>query len=249
MPDADGHLTLAELELARPLVERSIGRELRHTERVVDVFKLTAALEKAKADLTQAIKAEQRRAVRKVVLGSSRKIRLDFTPAMRAPLERLVGIGKREARAELLRAGYDLSGRSFVANMRPGPGGWAAYGRKELAALSVRIDGKRVEVTAAGAAQAAVIDALYAVTGSLGIASKVVSTALDEGLASTFADVADLVSGWEFSSVLDGATCSECESMDGETFETWEEIEVLIPLPDCEGGGSCRCGAIPLGPL
>ena len=137
----------------------------------------------------------------------------------------------------------------MVAEPIPGPEGYHGYVRNELVALSKRINGHRVELVAGGAVQTAVLDALYAVPGSLGIASKVISTALDEGMAATFSDVADLVSGWEFSSVLDGATCSECESMDCETFETLEEIEVLIPLPDCEGGGSCRCGAIPLGPL
>ena len=83
MPDDSGSLTLAELELARPLVERSIGRELRHSERVVDVFKLTAALEKAKADLFKAIRAEQRRAVRAAVLAGKRKVTLKHTAAMR----------------------------------------------------------------------------------------------------------------------------------------------------------------------
>jgi hypothetical protein len=68
-------------------------------------------------------------------------------------------------------------------------------------------------------------------------------------MAMTFAGVADIVSGWEYSAVLDGGTCGECESMDGEVFASWEEIEVLTPNPDCEGGGSCRCGAIPLGPV
>jgi len=249
VPDDSRSLTLAELELARPLVERSIGRELRHAERVVDVFKLTAALERGKADLAKAIKDEQKRMIRRAVLAGKKPIRIKMTDAMRAPLERLRRIGQKEARAELIRAGYDLSGRSFVANPAPGPEGWADYIRKELAVLSVRVEAKRVEVTAAGAAQAAVIDALYAIPGSLGIASKVVSTALDEGMAMTFADVADIVSGWEYSAVLDGGTCPACEGEDGNVYATWEEAESMVPNGDCDGGGSCRCGLIPLGPL
>src|ERR1035437_1382570 len=108
VPDDSGSLTLAELELARPLVERSIGRELRHSERVVDVFGLVHALERAKADLAKAIKAEQRRAARAVVLGGKRKIALKHTAAMREPLDRLRRLGQREAIAELRRAGYDV---------------------------------------------------------------------------------------------------------------------------------------------
>lgn len=249
MPDDDGSLTLAELEQARPLVERSVGRKLRHTERVVDVFKLTAVLERAKADLTQAIKAEQRRAVRRVVIGGGRKVKIAMTPAMREPLERLRKIGEREARAELRRAGYKIPSRSMVAAPIPGPEGSDEYVRSELGPFSVKLDAQRVTLTTGGAAQAAVLDALYAVAGAKGIASHVVSTALNEGMSATFADVADLVSGWEYSAVLDGGTCGECEALDGEVFATWEEIENLCPNPDCEGGGNCRCEPVPVGPV
>ena len=78
----------------------------------------------------------------------------------------------------------------------PGPEGPHGYVRNELGPLSTRLDKHRVELTTGGKAQSAVLDALYVVPGALDIASRVVSTALDEGMASTFADVADLVAGW-----------------------------------------------------
>ena len=249
MLDADRSLTLAELELARPLVERSIGRELRHTERVVDVFKLTAALEKAKADLAKAIKAEQRRAVRAVILGGSRKIKLKHTAAMREPLDRLHRLGQREALAELRRAGYDIPARSMVAEPIPGPEGYHGYVGNELVAFSVRLDKHRVELTSGGAVQNAVIGALYVVPGAMDIASRVVSTALDEGFSSTFSDLEDLASGWEYTAVLDDATCDACEGSDGEEYATWAEAEVMVPNAECAGEGRCRCEIIPLGPL
>jgi hypothetical protein len=254
VPDDSGSLTLAELEQARPLVERTIGRELRQAEHVVDVFLLNSALEQAKADLFKAIRAEQRRAVRRAVLSDSKldmPIHFAFTPAMAAPLDRLRALGKREARAEFARAGYDIPARSMIAEPTPGPEGPHGYVRNEIAALKVKIRKQRVSLEAGGAAQDAILAALYTVPGAMDIASRVVSTALNEGFSSTFSDLAGVVKGWEYSAILDDGTCDECEGHDGEQYATWDDaMEVMPdggPLPDCAGGGRCRCRIVPLG--
>ena len=246
----------ASLELAEtwPLVERYIGRKLREAEKVVDFFKLSSALEQAKADLFKAIRAEQRRAVRRAVLTDSKldlPIHIAFTLAMAAPLERLRALGKREARAELERAGYAVPARSMIAEPTPGPEGPHGYVRNEIAALKVKINKQRVSLEAGGAAQDAILAALYTVPGAMDIASRVVSTALNEGFSSTFSDAASVVKGWERTAILDAGTCDTCAERDGEQFDTWDAAMESLPDggpdPECDGGGRCRCRIVPTG--
>lgn len=47
----------------------------------------------------------------------------------------------------------------------------------------------------------------------------------------------------EYSAVLDSATCSPCQSMDGRTaeFDSAEHDAMLPPNRDCAGGDACRC--------
>jgi hypothetical protein len=239
-----------ELEATWPLIERSIGRKLREAEKVRDWIKIGSALDEAKEDLTDAIKAEQRRAVRRTVLTGKKPVRLRFTDAMSKPLDRLRLLGQTEALAELRRAGYDTSSRQLVAQLTPGPEGAWEYVRSELGHLSEKIEGHRVSLDVSGAAQAAVFDALYNVAGSRGIASKVVTTALDGGMAQTFSEFSDIVSSWERTGAGDGNMCDQCEAHDGEEYATWEEAMDSLPDggpdPECAGGGSCRCGLVPV---
>jgi hypothetical protein len=240
-----------ELAATWPLVERAIGRPLRPAEKVRDWIKIGGTLDQAKDDLAEAIRIEQRRAVRRAILRSGEVV-LSLTAAMTAPLAFLKAFGAREARAELRRAGYDVSARALVARPIPGPEGPTEYVRAELAALSVKIERERVVLEASGAAQEAVIGALYKVAGARGIASKVVTTAMNQGFASTFADFRDVVSGWERTGAGDADMCDVCASEDGAQFDTWEEAMDSLPEggpdPDCAGGGACRCELVPLGP-
>ena len=50
-------------------------------------------------------------------------------------------------------------------------------------------------------------------------------------------DVEDAV----YSALLDGAVCSECAPMDGQTTTDLAEAATWTPNPMCEGGGRCRC--------
>jgi hypothetical protein len=45
----------------------------------------------------------------------------------------------------------------------------------------------------------------------------------------------------QYSAILDGVVCAECEPLDGETTEDLTEAESWTPNPNCEGGGNCRC--------
>lgn len=109
-----------------------------------------------------------------------------------------------------------------------------------------------------GAAAAAIVEALGQIPGARAVAADMVSGAMFKGLGATFDEYSDQVDtpvgqeggGWDYTAVMDGATCDECSTWDGTHFATWEEIAGPGgPLPDggphedCFGGDRCRCRA------
>jgi hypothetical protein len=243
------------LEATRPLIEATIGRRLRHAEHVVDVFALTAALDAAKDLVEQAVAREQARAIRAHVR-TQHPIRLEVTRAILRPLEALYVLGVAEAYAELSRAGYNTARALEAAkpkhdrldpltvNLESQLNGFSTK-------LTVEADRVRVqlETTHHGAVGEALANALLKVLGARSIAASVVSTALFTGMGTTFEENQAIIGGWEISAVLDGGTCDECESHDGETFDSWDEIQELLPNGGpavyCLGGDRCRCRAVP----
>jgi hypothetical protein len=64
-------------------------------------------------------------------------------------------------------------------------------------------------------------------------------------MGTTFEENQAIVGGWEISAVLDGGTCDECEAHDGETFDSWDAIQELLPNggppSTASAATACRC--------
>lgn len=233
------------------LAELLVGRPLRQAEEAIDVVKLDAALQDAKDAVDEAIHAEMLRATIAWAGGST--LLLTVTAAMLAPLHELTALGREEAWKELERAGYKLRARSFASIEEfPDDRDPDAYLARNLGAIKIRIEQDLVVADLSGLATDAVAQALLRVPGGRDIASRIVSTALVNGLAQTWEEVADDVGGWEYSAVLDGGVCDRCAPLDGTRYESWDAIQVVLPGggPNvrCLGGGRCRCRAVPLPP-
>lgn len=226
-----------------------VGRPLRLAEEAVDVAKLDAALGEAKDAVDEAIHAEMLRGT--LAWANGAPLTLKVTDAMLEPLDELTALGREEAWQELERAGYTLPARSFAApkiEEFPDDRDPAAYLARNLGAIKIRIEQDLVQADLSGLAADAVARALLRVPGGRDIASRIVSTALVNGLAQTFEEIADDVGGWEYSAVLDGGVCDRCQPLDGTRYESWEAIQVVLPNggpnPRCLGGGRCRCRAV-----
>lgn len=246
------------LDATRPLIEATVGRPLRQAEHVVDVFRLTKALDDAKDAVHEAITAEQARAVRDG-LRTGHPIRLHVTRAMLTPLERLFRKGVTEAFDELRRAGYNPSRALAEHDPRPFTSRLddvADTVASGLNSFSVRLQmlhdetRLRLVVSGHGSVGDALAKALLAQPGGRSIAAGVVSTALFRGMGQTFEENESIVGGWEYTSVLDGGTCEVCEPLDGTTYDSWAEIQEVLPNggpnPECLGGDRCRCRALPV---
>lgn len=243
--------TTDHLEATRPLIERTIGRQLRAAEQIVDVFRITRLLDEAKDDLDAAIRREQKRAVQRALRLDTRT-NLKMTAVMLKPLYRLYQAGRREAAAELERAGYVLPRKYANPHRDHMLEAAEAKLRAKLAGLSIRITNEhtvQLQLADRGAVGDALAQALLDVLGSRSIASDLVSTAMFSGMGATFEENQDLVGGWEYSAVLDGGTCDDCDSKDGTTYESWDDLQDDLPdggpNPDCYGGDRCRCRALP----
>lgn len=254
------------LERTFALVEQKIGRKLREAERAIDVLRLDSALNRAKDELEHAIRMEMQTATARWLrydrLGTPQ---LRVTQAMRKPLQDLHRLGIHEASLELNRLGYTDTkppdGRrrprryaTYPGAPDPQPVGDGldetyATIERGLPGIAVRIVDELVEADFTNPAAAALAQALLNLPGARDIASRVVSTALTSGLAQTFEQNQGLVTGWEYTAVLDSGTCDVCAPLDGTTYPTLDDLfEVLPnfgPNPDCDGGGRCRCRAVP----
>lgn len=241
----------------RNFVEQTIGRAMTLAETAIDVIALDSALEKAKNDLELAIRVEMILATMAWAAGTAILPSLRVTEAMIAPLDELFNFGRQEAALELERLGYRgvkhppaVDERRFAADPLPDPDrDLARYLRRNLDGISIRIEDELVHAELAGASRNAIAEALLTVPGARDIASRLVSTGLIDGLGMTFEENADLVRCWEYTAIMDAATCVVCRGHDGLKFQTLEELFVVLPQfgpnPRCLGGGRCRCRAVP----
>lgn len=230
----------------------ALRRELTAAERHVDIRGLVEALEQAKHDLAAEIQREQRRAARAVIAG--RRANLVITPRMAAILARLYQRGVRAAIDESASMGVALR-KALEAEPAPiPPGTIRPYQRLRLllGELSRRLTGEGAARLAIQAdSRPEMLRALIRVPGALDAAGRVVSMTLTSGLSDVYSANEDAFSGWQYTAVLDGGTCDECEARDGEEYATLTEgLEVLPdfgPNPLCFGETRCRCRLLPLG--
>jgi len=244
-------------------IEARIGRLLTAAEKHIDVEAIDHLLNTAKDYLDAAIRSEQARLARLVAAGDGG--RLEVTPRMVAILRDLRKHGRAHALNELASMGYPVRAneRRFAVPAQP-PGEpppprpylvvvsdsiIEGRLRARLGALTVKVQlqatGLDLSTMAVGAIEKALIDVL----GARSIAADLVSPSFMAGLGDTFENHRDLVDGWEYSSVLDAATCDPCGEHDGEQFDSWDAIQEVLPgggpNPECEGGDRCRCRAVP----
>ncbi len=234
-------------------LEAVIGRQLTEAEQAIDVVRLDRALAKAKDLLNAAIHEEMLRATL-VWITNGTPPRMSVTQPMRAVLDELHRVGAEEAWLELDRLGYDLQGRRHYIEPGPdGPTDVPDYLSRGMRGIEIRIEDDLVAADLSGAASAAVTRAVMQLPGARDLASRAISTALIGGFASTWEQVKDDVFGWEWTAVLDAATCERCEAGHGTSYSTWEEATRDLPgggpNPSCFGGGRCRCRLVPLPPL
>lgn len=259
-------------------LEWRIGRRLTAAEQHVRVEEIDTLLNTAKEQLVREIQAEQATLADKILDGDPAT--LAPTPRMRAIVRGLRDHGRQHALLELASMGYlavtrggDI--RHFAANKRKPkrpadnlPAVDAAAAAKAtadqrmigvegtlqhgLSQLTVKIEQQTLGVDLTTVATDAIHKAVMNVLGARSIAASLVAPAFDAGLGWTFDEHADLVDGWQYSAILDGAACDPCASEDGETFESWEAIQDVLPgggpNPECDGGDRCRCRAIPRPP-
>jgi hypothetical protein len=247
----DAARTLAELEQQRPLIEYFVGRPLRLNEQAIDVLGIDTALNTAKEDLDRAIKAEQKRAIHRVIR-TRKHIQLELTQAILAPLERLFRLGRREAYAELQRQGYEPR-RAYVAEpQHPELLDHVDTVAAGLHGLSIKLERARFNLQVEGdLATGAIARSLLKIPGARAIAAAAISRAFTTGLQQTFEANQDLVRGWEYTAVNDIGTCDACGPLDGTEYATLDELFTVLPgfgpNPFCLGGDRCRCRAIPIG--
>lgn len=235
------------------LAEAMVGRTLRKAEQAIDVLRLDQALNGAKDELEAAIFAEMIAATASWVAGVATSPALRVTPDMLLPLDRLVQIGRDEGLLELERLGYEgVQGPArLFAHATPAPEGrdLEGYLRTNLARIERHIEDELVTADLGAASQSAIAQALLAVPGGRDIASRVISTALIDGLGMTFEANEHLIRCWEYTAVLDAGTCPRCAPLDGKRYDSLQALFVDLPNfgpnPHCRGGGRCRCRAVP----
>lgn len=248
---------LPALDRTYALVARRIGRELRRAEQAIDVLRLDGALNDAKDELDDAIRAEMLRVTEAWARHGGRPL-MQLTPDMRGPLEQLHDLGVDEGLLELARLGYtdpQPPERAFAApDPDPAAGLAGVFDTMEqgLAGITVRIEDELVAADLADMTSQAIARALLRVPGARDLASRVVSSALTSGLQLTFEENSTLVACWEYTAILDGGTCEVCAPLDGSRYRSlaalFEVLPGFGPNPRCRGGGRCRCRAVPCPP-
>lgn len=220
-------------------------------------------MEDGKARLVAAIEAAQRSAIRRWNRAGHRgDLRIRTNRYMTKILTDLYDAGYRHGQAELARAGY----RQYAA---PRERRNAALRRlitllqARLTSVNIRMTVTTTTLSLGEMSNVAIARALARVPGALDAASRVVSTATYSGLGAAFDQASGAVdqqpetvqaggggNGWEYTAVMDGATCDPCAEHDGETYPTWDDAQQVLPEggpnPDCDGDGRCRCRLAPV---
>jgi hypothetical protein len=231
--------------------ERRLGRRLTASERLIDIEAADRALEQAKERLAAEIQDELVRLMEKRLRGK-RLARLQITKEMQEILVGLYDEGGRQAREELRKMGIEPRReyaelprvvRALTRALRQYLGAITVRARKEAKALAVEI-----EVTERARERIAE-EVEKRVPGARDAASRLVSGAFDAGLAGVYEDHEDLFPCWQYTAVMDAATCEPCRSKDGTRYESlaelYEDLPNFGPNPLCLGDGRCRCRGIP----
>lgn len=235
--------------------EKRLGRPLSSSERRIDIAGYDADLEEGKRRLAEAIEKEKRRVIREALAG--RYARMQLTGEMQKALEWLHWRGVQHAHAELRAAGVEPTREYAVPRGLRGllellTGMLGSIGRRITLEIAVRTEGpkKQVQAELTGAVRDALAKAVEKrVPGALAAAADLVSSAMARGLEEGFSLDAELFQWWEYSAVMDGATCAPCRALDGTRYPSWAAIMVVLPNggpnPLCLGGGRCRCRPVP----
>lgn len=219
----------------------------------IDVDGITRALDGAKEAIVDAIRAELHRQAPRP--GVPPRFRLTPTPEILAPIAALFERGRREAAAELDRAGVTIP-RRYVAGLHPRlddvyvrivAGLNTIANRAETDVGRTVLDQVR-EVTA-GRIDAAI----DRVPGLRAVAASLVSESFIAGTADLYEENADAFGGFVATSVLDGSTCPSCSAVDGTVYPTIPDAARAGwrnggwgPYEQCLGGPRCRCRIVPV---
>jgi hypothetical protein len=76
----------------------------------------------------------------------------------------------------------------------------------------------------------------YIDRASAGLANKVIAI----GRSDEMQQRSDDIDRYEYSSLLDVNTCSNCAELDGSTAQSMDDLPE-VPLAECDGGALCRC--------
>jgi hypothetical protein len=237
--------------------ERRLGRALTYAEKQLDIVGIDRDLATGKLRLQRAIEAQKKRAIRGQMKGII--VRVDVSVPMLTALLWLYDRGAEHARAEMRRFGVEP--RRAYAERRHLPLRivyLVSRMRGLLGGLQVKVqngtDSAITQVALGEVSRTAVTRALeQELTGSLDVASRLVSSAFTAGLADTYSGNQDLFAGWQITGAGDNHQCDACSDLDGAEFETLDEVSEVMdndgfgPVLDCFGDGRCRCRTVPTG--
>ena len=240
---------LTSLSPVQRYAEERLGRPLTAGELAIDIEKIDRILNTAKDNLTAAIEQERTRAIRARL--RNRTVTLEITPEMTRILNGLQAAGEQEALAEIQRLiGSEVPNRRTYAEL-PGP---LILMRELLKAMlgqiRTRILRETVSLEITPSPSAEMIEKLEKVIpGARDAASRLVSGAFTSGLANTYEAHADLFPCWQYTAVMDNATCQPCREWDGQRFSSLPQLYAVLPNfgpnPRCLGDGRCRCRGVP----
>lgn len=234
--------------------ERRLGRQLTDSERRIDLIQYDHDLERGKQKLYKAIEAEKARVIKARLKG--RRARMKVTRDMVEALVFLHRRGIAHAHEELRKAGIEPSRKYASRRELQALGGLLDLLRQLLTRVTRRVEieiikrRKALDVDLSTAVIASLARAMEKqVPGSLSVAADLVSTAMAGGLEEGFEQDAELFETWEYSAVMDGATCTVCREYDGTVYPSWAAIMAVLPNggpnPLCLGNGRCRCRPVP----
>lgn len=248
-------VAVAQRSYAEHAVVR-LGRDLHPSEHVIHLEENDRILEDAKAKLAAVIEVEKRRAIRDYLNGRG-PAALRLTDPMLRVLVELRDAGRAAARQEMRDLG--VIERSFamslpaVIDTDPDLAELKARLSQHLYGMSRRVEresgavGIDFGVLAAGAVFRHVE---RKVPGALNAAADLVSRGFGAGLGDVFTAAAGLFDGWLYSAIMDGGTCPVCRALDGTRYDTWDDIQQVLPdggpNPSCHGRGRCRCRPVPI---
>jgi hypothetical protein len=164
--------------------------------------------------------------------------------AIQAQLEALYTTGRDTVREELARQQHDLVFPALLAKDGPDMRSWAQRladfirGRVASAAMS-RAQHRRGD--RADTQQWAERAGLAEVRAA---AMENAAPALNQGRFDQADELADVIAGSRYTSILDTRACSPCKTADDDVLRPLDDpvrLSRVPPNPMCEGGGKCRC--------